>query len=327
MSITASSLSQCIENLKISYIIQNIYNVICIALPEFCFILPIIAYEIIQNENKYLKFTFIFPLLYFFTNSSIINSILVFACIVVALLISLYNSTLENIQKKLILQRDSLIENKLLLTERNKYLTDNRDYEINLAILTERTRIAREIHDNVGHMLSRTLLQLGAVKIINKDENIKLQLDEINNSINTAMTSIRKSVHNLHDNAILLENTIKELIKPLKKEYIVKLDMDISEDLSKEIKYCIIGIVKEAISNIICHSSADTVNILICEHPAFYQIVVYDNGKNNNKPIENGMGIENMKTRAEKLNGIFKYYITDDGFKIFSSIPKKEFNL
>ena len=46
----------------------------------------------------------------------------------------------------------------------------NQDYEIYLATLKERNRIAREIHDNVGHMLTRSILQLGALSVINKDE-------------------------------------------------------------------------------------------------------------------------------------------------------------
>jgi signal transduction histidine kinase len=41
---------------------------------------------------------------------------------------------------------------------------EKQDYEIYLATLRERNRIAREIHDNVGHMLSRSILQIGALK-------------------------------------------------------------------------------------------------------------------------------------------------------------------
>lgn len=48
----------------------------------------------------------------------------------------------------------------------------NQDYEIYLATLKERNRIAREIHDNVGHMLTRSILQLGALSVINKDETV-----------------------------------------------------------------------------------------------------------------------------------------------------------
>lgn len=42
-------------------------------------------------------------------------------------------------------------------------LTVTMNNEIRIATLSERNRIAREIHDNVGHMLSRAILQLGAI--------------------------------------------------------------------------------------------------------------------------------------------------------------------
>lgn len=324
-SIIISALSQYMDNCKASYIIQSAYIILSLFNIEFWFMFPMITYDIIQNENKfrYIKFTFIIPLIFCFLLLSITNSLVILACTIISALLSQRTYNFEQIKKKLILQRDSLEENKILLTERNKYLINSRDYEIDLAILTERARIAREIHDNVGHMLSRTLLQMGAVKIINTDEKIVTQLDDINNSINTAMTSIRESVHNLHDNAVQLENTIKEIVNPLVEKYLVKLDIDISEKAPKEIKLCIIGIVKEAVSNIIKHSTADYVNIVIREHPGFYQIVVKDNGINSGKINEGGIGLENMKNRAEKFNGIFKYYVEKNSFKVFVSIPKK----
>ena len=50
---------------------------------------------------------------------------------------------------------------------------EKQDTEIYLATLKERNRIAREIHDNVGHMLSRSILMVGALKTVNQAENLK----------------------------------------------------------------------------------------------------------------------------------------------------------
>ena len=57
-----------------------------------------------------------------------------------------------------------------MLQEKNKNLMEKQDYEIYLATLRERNRIAREIHDNVGHMPSRSILQMGALITIHKEE-------------------------------------------------------------------------------------------------------------------------------------------------------------
>ena len=65
--------------------------------------------------------------------------------------------------------RDDSRERNLLLAQKNKALLEKQDYEIYNATLKERNRIAREIHDNVGHVLSRGILMIGAARTINKD--------------------------------------------------------------------------------------------------------------------------------------------------------------
>ena len=77
--------------------------------------------------------------------------------------------------------RDDSTEINLLLKEKNKNLLINQNYEINNATLTERNRIAREIHDNVGHMLSRAIMITGAIKVVNKNENLTTQLITLKN--------------------------------------------------------------------------------------------------------------------------------------------------
>ncbi len=58
------------------------------------------------------------------------------------------------------IQDDSSEERTLLLSQKNKALQEKQDYEIYNATLKERNRIAREIHDNVGHVLSRSILMM-----------------------------------------------------------------------------------------------------------------------------------------------------------------------
>ena len=57
------------------------------------------------------------------------------------------------------------------------------------------------------------------------------------------------------------------------------------------------------------------------EHPAFYQLLISDNGTNKISSTS-GMGLNSMSERIEKLQGIFRIN-NEDGFEIFVSIPKK----
>ena len=94
---------------------------------------------------------------------------------------------------------------------KNRMLVEKQDYEIYAATLKERNRIAREIHDNVGHLLSRSILITGAAKALNASDTLSPVLDNLDHSLNQAMTSIRSSVHDLHDESLNLKEAAESL--------------------------------------------------------------------------------------------------------------------
>ena len=117
----------------------------------------------------------------------------------------------ECLEQSLMKLRDDSTEKNLLLEEKNRMLAEKQDYEIYAATLKERNRIAREIHDNVGHLLSRSILITGAAKAINASDALSPVLDDLDHSLNQAMTSIRTSVHDLHDESLNLKEAAESL--------------------------------------------------------------------------------------------------------------------
>ena len=113
--------------------------------------------------------------------------LLLYIVILCVFSIHIYNLTdnFEMLIDKSRRYRDDSTEINLLLKEKNKNLLINQNYEINNATLTERNRIAREIHDNVGHMLSRAIMITGAIKVVNKNENLTTQLITLKNVCQT----------------------------------------------------------------------------------------------------------------------------------------------
>ena len=146
-------------------------------------------------------------------------------------------------------------------------------------------------------------------------------MDSLEDSLNAAMNSIRSSVHDLHDESVNLEHAVDSLIHdftfcPIGVTY------DISDQIPRNIKYCFISIIKEALSNIMKHSNASSVKILIREHPALYQLCFEDNGTDiHYDPAFSGIGLVNMKERVDSLNGTLQIS-TQNGFRIFITIPK-----
>lgn len=224
------------------------------------------------------------------------------------------------IKSKIRVIRDDATERNIALKSKNAELIDKQDYEIRVATLQERNRIAREIHDNVGHMLTRALLQTGALKAVCNNDVIKPQLDSLHETLNTAMTNIRSSVHDLHDESTDLENAIKELTVRFP-GFKISLEYEVSSDVPKNIKYCFIAITKEALNNASKHSNGDKVNILVREQPGFYQFIIEDNGTDIPPDFTGGIGIANMEERVRLINGNFNISMSN-GFKINISVMK-----
>lgn len=202
-------------------------------------------------------------------------------------------------------------------------LLRRQDFEIHAATLAERNRIAREIHDHVGHMISRAILQLGAVMTINKEDKLKEPLSSLKDSLDTAMNNIRESVHDIKDEALDLEYMIKDVLKTYE-GLDIQLDYDMNKYASKELKYCFVAVIKEALTNTVKHSDATKVQIVVREHPALYQLLIEDNGSlvSSDKNDKTGIGLDNMRERVSAFNGNM-LISREQGFKIFISIAKE----
>lgn len=243
---------------------------------------------------------------------------------------------------------DDDTEIKLLLQEKNQSLLEKQNYEIYAATLGERNRIAREIHDNVGHMLTRSILMVGALKAINKDAALSESICQLDETLNLAMNSIRESVHDLHDRSVNLESSLRTLADDFT-FCPVSLEYDMSANVPADIKYCFIAVVKEALVNISRHSNATRASITAQEHPAFYRLSISDNGTGaggvsfsssdsefsrgnsffrgniGDTSVRGGIGLFNMQNRVASLKGTMQIF-RDHGFCVFITIPISQYN-
>lgn len=247
------------------------------------------------------------------------------AGVAAAVLLQRRTEAMEKLEQEYKKSRDDSKELTLMLEKKNQNLLEKQDTEIYMATLKERNRIAREIHDNVGHMLSRAILMVGALKTVNQKEQLKIPMEQLEQTLNEAMTSVRKSVHDLHDESV----NLKEVLESLAEEFTfctVRMDYDMGYDIPKEIKYSFIAIVKEALNNVMRHSNATEVHVLVREHPWLYQLIIEDNGTKGTNEADigenDGIGIQNMKERVRMLQGTMQVQ-KQNGFRIFITIPKQ----
>lgn len=297
-----------------------IYLMLCIYYPNFVYFLPVICYDIFFEKKISLISLSIIPLiLHFKFNETIL--LLIFTAI--AAFLKYRYISFKNIKNSYIDFKDKSTENSIKLEMQNKELIEKQNNEINIAILTERNRIAREIHDNVGHLLSSSILQIGALTTTIKNDKINNNLNILKDTLNKGMDNIRSDVHMLHDEYIDLKLEIDNLVN---KFNFCKINFyyNIKQNPNKNIKFCFISIIKEGLTNIVKHSNATIVNLSLMEYPSFYQLILSDNGKKNKNITAidySGIGIKNMKKRIENLNGLININ-NKEGFNIFISIPK-----
>ncbi len=301
--------------------------------PPFLLFTPFTIYGILEGRSHVTAV--IFGALCFFEYISSGRAVVFFLMIGIMMAVVMEHQTrrytaLEERYRK---TRDESAEKNLLLKEKNQSILKNQDYEVYTAMLRERNRIAREIHDNVGHMLSRAILLVGAMKAIHGKGALSEPMGQLEDTLNAAMTSVRESVHDLHDESV----NLKEVLESLVGEFTfcsAVLEYDMGYDVPREIRYSFIAIVKEALHNVAKHSNAAQVRIVAREHPGLYQLLIEDDGTAKTGLGRQGMrgmqeigdhegiGLKNMKERVDAYGGNLEIR-SQNGWRIYITVPKK----
>lgn len=302
------------RNKKVRIFIYLVFLTLYIYDQLFIYYLPLILYNIYLDFNIY---TFlVVPVI--LADFSIVNLLASFISIYLSIMTKRFNIFIN--QNKIV--RDELKEDAIYLKKYNEQLKIDREKNIHIAILTERNRIARELHDSIGHAISSSILQVEALKVVS-DNTMTEGLDLLQNTLNNGMNDIRKSIHNLYNESLDLENRIESLcseIPTIDVEIIYKLE----DNLSYDFKFDILSIIREAITNCVKHSNATELKISLLSQPKFYSIIIKDNGNRFDKThdlLTKGIGLLSMNEIASKYNGFLNYEF-DNGFKIHLTLMK-----
>ena len=285
-----------------------VYVIAAVFVPPFVPFAPLALYDIarrVRREHAWIALgigvVFVFALVADLRTDALTARTLLLTAIlsVAATLLSLRTAQLEREQQRMRRTRDELQERALALEARNRDLADRQDYEVELATLAERARIAREIHDNVGHQLTRASLQTEALRVVHADEpGVAADFADVKRTVDEALQLVRASVHALNDNAV-----------------------DLSVQLER---------IVEALSNTMRHACAHAVTVRCMEHPSFYQLIVTDDGAGgvqaSGHGAAEGMGLASMRERIEALGGTFTAgpRAGAGGWRVFATVPKQQ---
>lgn len=198
-----------------------------------------------------------------------------------------------------------------------------------LATLQERNRIARDIHDSLGHSLTVFNLHLeAALRLFDSDpDEVKELLLEAKQLGATALQDVRQSVATLRSDPLKdqpLESAIATLVDEFHRSTGItpKCDIQLKRSIPDNYKITAYRIVQEALTNICKY--ADTSEVTIAIHTNTYlHIMVQDNGKGFDRhQSRTGFGLQGMQERTLALSGHFELHTSPgQGCQIIATIP------
>lgn len=205
-----------------------------------------------------------------------------------------------------------------------------RTADMRQARLNERTRIAREIHDNVGHVLTRAIMMTQADHVVAAtvgDAEHAAQFSQISATLDEAMTLIRASVHDLKDEGTDFHSMVEDAASVDEGVPLVVHLADGIKHAPAAVARCFAAVIREALTNAVRHGTASEATVKLIDLPGLWQLIVQDNG---GKPISAGatrsagIGLADIEERARALGGNATCGPYGEGWRVFVSIPKQD---
>lgn len=191
----------------------------------------------------------------------------------------------------------------------------------------ERNRLAREIHDTLGHALTGIVAGIDAclMTIDISTEMTKKQLEKIGEVARQGITDVRRSVSKLRPDALeklALEDAVTSMLEDMAAASGTRIlfrNMVEPFRFHEDEEEVIYRIIQEATTNSVRHGHADRIEITVTKENQWLTITVRDNGIGC-KDIKEGFGLKHMEERLSLLNGTLEYD-GGDGFLIIARIP------
>ncbi|MEZ5016126.1 MAG: ATP-binding protein [Flavipsychrobacter sp.] len=196
-----------------------------------------------------------------------------------------------------------------------------------------RTSISKELHDNIGQLLSLAQMNIYYLskEISGEFRNNKVARDTIS-IIDQIHYSVQNISHNLNTDHVYkkdLDGLVKDELSVLKIAKGINTEFELygeRKTLNKDVKLAVFRVVQEALHNIVKHAYADGIIITQNNNPEFLKIDISDNGVGfNAKDIKeedtNGLGLASMQQRVEAFGGYLHIASNDKGTTVSLTLP------
>ena len=238
--------------------------------------------------------------------------IILSACLAVAVL---FANKLVNYINRLNYQRD-LLSKQLLSTVLR---TEERS----------RSQFAKELHDGMGPLLSSAKMSLSAISAENMSEQQREILQNTRFVIDEAIRSVREISNNMSPQILMdfgLAQGVQSFLSRIQSLHAIEITFDTNLDKERfdnDIEVVLYRVVCELVNNSLKHSSCSKIEISLMLKDSYLTLQYNDNGCgfNPDKVISNGMGLSNIISRVDSLNGELQITSSEgNGARVFTRI-------
>lgn len=303
------------------------YLIVAAAVPAWCSFMPLVAYDMARlaaaaNSHMQALALTLTALLGFVAGRS--------------------REASDGNRRALLHAQDMAREASRSVRSRIADIDEERAQSVRMATLGERTRIAREIHDNVGHLLTRAIMQAQAGRAVAEatdDEVAARGFTTLGETLDDAMTMVRRSVHDLEDDGTDFAAQIEAAVASfdgISPDFSVSLANDV-DTAPAPVSRCFATVIREALANVAHHSEAHEASVTLRDFPTLWQLVVQDPGpairardargrrRTDGEPPR-GMGLTDIESRVRSIGGTALYGPYDGGWRVFVSVPKQRWH-
>ena len=222
-----------------------------------------------------------------------------------------------------------------VLSDRAESLERDREQRAHAAVAAERARIARELHDVVGHAVSLVVLQaVAGLGLLDKNDTqqVRTRLNTIEATARQALAEMRRLLELLddgEDGEEMLRPTpglgrLRELSGQLQASGL-PVELLVSGDLTglpPGLDLAAYRIVQEALTNTIKHACPARATVTVCRTDELLDIQVADNGDGGTVLDHGGRGVPGMRQRARLYGGDLQVGPhPDGGFMVHALLP------
>lgn len=210
--------------------------------------------------------------------------------------------------------------------ELNRQLTSTQQLVRQAGQQDERLRIARNIHDVLGHHLTALTINLQVASLKAKgagQDEVKAHVDQCHSLAKLLLSDVREAVSEIRENAALdWQQAVSALFIGLPRP---RLQLSIADNVKVEdvrTADILLRCVQESLTNTIKHSQSAQLYVSLSKHKNSYLLTLQDEQSVTEKTMKQGNGLTGMAERVAQSGGVMKYGFNSQGFLIDILLPE-----